>query len=514
MKRFLLFAFSSGCVFALAASPTSFYLGLWLGMAGLAYVLEEKPRDPEPGAKKQFLERPSVHGAAFGLAANLVAFRFVPTVVTSFTPLPWIAGALALVLLSAAQALRWWLAAIVRDVLVRRGVPSWAGFAIGVYAGTFFPMVFPWNPAGGATPWPAMVQLADVVGERGVSALMALTAGLFAHAIRHRRDRPRALKLAALGALVPLVTLAHGAWRMQSVESMRASAPTVKIALVQPSIGATERWERARAESIGAKLTALTKSAESKAPSLTVWPEAAYPFVLQHASRRSPIGGWAILQEGVRGPVLTGAVMSDGTESYNSALVAFADGSMSAPYDKMHLLWFGESVPLADEIPWLRRTFARGVGLSAGHEQVALVAGPVRASVLNCFEDTLPTAGREAMTVHPNLLVNITNDAWFAGSEESELHLRMAAMRSVETRRDMVRAVNYGPTSWVDATGRVRARWPGAIAGVLMVEPALLDTPLTFFSRFGDWPTAILLTLASLAMVLRTDKMKKAPSPA
>ncbi|MDB4996590.1 MAG: Apolipoprotein N-acyltransferase, partial [Myxococcaceae bacterium] len=280
-------------------------------MAGLAYVLEEKPR--ELAAKRRFLERPSVRGAVFGLAANLVAFRFVPTVVTSFTPLPWIAGALALVLLSAAQGLRWWLAAIVRDQLVRRGVPSWAGFAIGVYAGTFFPMVFPWNPAGGATPWPAMVQLADVVGERGVSALMALTAALFAHAIRHRGDRPRALKLAVAGALVPLATLAHGAWRMASIEAVRASAPTVKIALVQPSIGATERWERARAESIVTKLTALTKSAESKAPALTIWPEAAYPFVLQHASRRSPIGGWAILQEGVRGPVLTGAVMSDGT---------------------------------------------------------------------------------------------------------------------------------------------------------------------------------------------------------
>jgi apolipoprotein N-acyltransferase len=483
-------------------------------MAGLAYALEEESTGEKK--KRPLLARPGMRGAMFGLAANLVAFRFVPRVVTSFTPLPWVAGLLALVLLSAAQGLRWWLAAVVRDALVRRSVPSWAAFPIGVYAGTFFPMVFPWNPAGGVTPWPAMVQLADVVGERGVSALMALAAGLFAHAIRQRGARPRALRLAATAALVPLATLAFGVWRIGSIDALRASAPTAKIALVQPSIEASERWEKARAESILAKLTALTKSAESKGPILTIWPEAAYPFVLQHASRRSPMGGWAILQEDVRGPVLTGVVTSDGPDSYNSALVVFADGSMSAPYDKMHLLWFGESVPLADEIPWLRRTFARGVGLSAGRNQVALRAGPVRASVLNCFEDTIPTAGREAMTVLPNLLVNLTNDAWFAGSEESELHLRMAAMRSVETRRDMVRAVNYGPTSWVDATGRVRARWPGAFAGVLIVEPALLETPPTFFSRFGDWPTAILLALASLAMIVRRtrqDKTTKAPSP-
>jgi apolipoprotein N-acyltransferase len=497
-------------------------------MAALAYALEQ-PR--KFGSRLRIEDERGgaggLRGALFGFAANLVVFRFVPTVVTSFTSLPWIVALLALALLAAAQGLRWWLAAVVRGELVRRGVPSWAAFAIGVYAGSFFPMIFPWNPAGGATPWPATVQLAEIVGERGVSALMALTAGLLAHALPRPGERSspaRAIRLAGAAAAIVLLTLAHGAWRIGAIESERASAKTAKIALVQPSIGASERWERARAEAILAKLTALTKSAESNgaaAPVLTIWPEAAYPYVLQHGSRRAPVGGWAVLQEGVRGPVLTGAVTTEGatSDSYNSALIVSGDGSMSAPYDKLHLLWFGESVPLADEIPWLRRTFARGVGLSAGEGPVLLSAGPVRASVLNCFEDTLPVAGREAMTVAPNLLVNLTNDAWFAGSDESELHLRMAAMRSVETRRDLVRAVNYGPTSWVDATGRVRARRPGAFAGVLMVEPALLELPPTFFTRFGEWPTALALTLASAAMIrraragARAHKTKKAPLP-
>jgi apolipoprotein N-acyltransferase len=89
---------------------------------------------------------------------------------------------------------------------------------------------------------------------------------------------------------------------------------------------------------------------------------------------------------------------------YNSATVFTADGRMSATYDKLHLLWFGESVPLADEIPWLRTVFARGTGMIAGESDVGLTVAGVRVAVLNCFEDTLPRASREAATTNPERL--------------------------------------------------------------------------------------------------------------
>jgi apolipoprotein N-acyltransferase len=128
--------------------------------------------------------------------------------------------------------------------------------------------------------------------------------------------------------------------------------------------------------------------------------------------------------------------------------------------------------------------------------------------VLNCFEDTLPAAGRETFDGQsPNLLVNVTNDAWFFGSDESELHLRLAAMRGVELRRDLVRAVNRGPTSWVDAAGRVRARYDLKIPGVLMAEPSLLETSPTPFARFGEWP---LVTLFTALIALGEWKRKRA----
>src|SRR5581483_1928165 len=137
--------------------------------------------------------------------------------------------------------------------------------------------------------------------------------------------------------------------------------------------------------------------------------------------------------------------------------------------------------------PWLQKTFARGTGLAPGTESVAFEVGKIRAAVLNCYEDTLPIAGREAIELAPNLLVNVTNDAWFAGSAEGELHLRLATLRAVELRRDLVRAVNKGPTSFVDAAGRVRARYDEPFPAAVAVDPALLDTAPTLYARLGDW---------------------------
>ena len=108
------------------------------------------------------------------------------------------------------------------------------------------------------------------------------------------------------------------------------------------------------------------------------------------------------------------------------------------------------------------------------------------------------------MTVRPNLLVNLTDDGWFEGTQESELHLLLSTLRAVELRRDLVRAVNAGPTTWVDAVGRIVARREGSSPGVLPTSPALLDGPPTPYARFGDLPLALLVAIYVLAMAGRT----------
>ena len=493
-----LLAFGSGVVFAGSASPIDFHAGILVGLCAFALALEPGLHGPDDVATRT--RAGALLGACFGLGANLVALRFVPEVIVRFTPLPSIAAWVALLLLSAAQALPWAAGGALAHRLGRAGVPSWLAYALGVYLATFVPSVFPWTPSGGLAAWPVILQTAEIVGERGTSFLFAIAAGLAAHALvrfRATRDVRASAAPLVLSFVVLAGMLVWGTLRMGRVDRARDAAPHARVALVQPGFDASDRWDPSRAAMMIERLTVLTKGAEQRGAELTVWPESAYPFSLPHATRTSPSGARAVLQGDVHGPVLTGAYMSGGHGlGYNSVLLASSDGSLSAPYDKRHLLWFGETVPLADWFPWLRKVFSKGTGLVAGDESVVFVTGPIRAAVLNCYEDTLPAAGREAMERSPNLLVNVTNDAWFAGSAEGELHLRLAVLRAIETRRDLVRAVNQGPTSFVDAAGRVRARYDLPMPGTLQATPALLSGPPTLYVRFGDAPL-VLLALAS-----------------
>ena len=505
-----LVAAAAGVVLALAAPPVDAYPALWIGMGALAWCLAEDPAWPAFASNARVALTGARRGLAFGAAANLVALSFIPGVIARFTPLPWAAGVLALALLALFEASRWMVACVACETLARARVPRPVAFAAGVYAGTFVPTMLPWTVAGGISPWPAMVQLADVFGERGVSFVMALTAGLAATGVRlagARVTRRRGAVLVAASAALVAVQAGAGAMRMRAVDAARAKALRARVALLQPGIGASTRWEVDKAPDILEGLTALTLRAEARGADLVIWPEAAYPYRLPHGARVEPPGAGAVLEPGVHGPVLTGLLTTGAPDgaAFNSALVATRAGGLSTAYDKRHLLWFGETVPLADRLPWLRHVFARGLGLAAGNRSVTLVAGAIRAAPLICYEDMLPEAGREAMGERPNLLVNITNDAWFGGAE-SELHLRMAALRAVEARRDMVRAVNMGVSSWFDASGRLRARGAADLPGIVPAEPALLETPDTLYVRFGDAPWALLALLLANAAVWRAAR--------
>jgi apolipoprotein N-acyltransferase len=280
----------------------------------------------------------------------------------------------------------------------------------------------------------------------------------------------------------------------------------MRIGLVDQAVLPLDRWNRKNHAGILRKLRSLTEIAERDGAELTIWPEAAYPYPLAHEHPRVDDGrGKAIVGDGVKGPVLFGLITQAGVDdlgarnSYNSTALIMPEGAVSEPSDKIELLWFGETVPGSDWFPWLRRTFQQSGALLPGSEPRGVTldragGGPLRMGILNCYEDTLSGVGRKVTrTLSPNLLVNVTNDAWFYDTAESDLHARLGAMRAVETRHDLVRAVNLGVMSWVDATGAVRARWAESRAHAIVVTPAIDDGAATFFVRFGDAPALILM---------------------
>ncbi len=518
-----------GVTFALGTPPTDLYPCLVLGLAGLGASLETAPN-----AARGF-----VRGAAWGTAVGLVAIRFVPTVVARFTHLGAVGGLAAHVLLTAAQGIPWGLGAALAVTLRRRAhAPIEVALPTAVLVALLLPTVFPWSPAGLATPWPAFVQLADLVGERGVSAIFAVVGAVVARALvalarpadARVRLRAASVPLGAAAAILAALGLC-GAVRMRAVERDRAALPTATIGLVDVAVPPLERWDPRNHAPILRALRAETARAEAQGAELTIWPEAAYPYPIGRDTRHVPPRGHrAPIGEGVRGPLLMGfitetppVVVAPGVverTSWNSAAIVAQDGSLSLPYDKIELLWFGETVPGGQTFPWLRRTFQRSGGLVPGTGPRALDlprdGGPaLRMAVLNCYEDTLTSVSRgHARAIGPNLLVNVTNDAWFDGTAEPELHARLAALRAVEHRLDLVRAVNRGVASWVSASGRVIARYDAPTPGVLMATPAVREPASpTPYARFGDVPTALLLALACAESLRRGRRREATTGP-
>ena len=451
------------------------------------------------------IRQAAVRGLFFGLFANLVAMSFVPSTITRFTDLPMAAALLAWVLLSLGQGALWAVAGAITGLGQRLRVPLPISSALGVGVSMLTPSLFPWTIAAPYARAPLFLQLAEVVGERGVAVLLAAAAGLVVAGVR--RDRRLLFAAAAALGLLPV----YGFARWSSVARAIDAAPRRNIALVQQAIPPKERWRNELAPSIVTKLWSLTRLAQDQGADLAIWPEAAYPYILPHQGGYDG-GAFRIRGSGIRIEVITGLLTdapappdSDPNSrwSYNATTIATLDGRVAPSAAKLELLAFGEVVPLGNRIPVLRRIFARGGGLVEGTEPVLLsTKSPlpaVRAGVLNCYEDTLPNVSRRVMAVNPNLLVNVTNDAWFGDSSEPELHLLESIPRAIEERRDLVRAVNTGVTAHVDALGRLVSRAPREVATVLMTRPALLEGGPTTYVRLGDaiWLAPLLLLAAS-----------------
>ncbi|MGZ3424625.1 MAG: apolipoprotein N-acyltransferase, partial [Polyangiales bacterium] len=444
-------------------------------------------------------------GVSFGFAANLIAMSFVPATITRFTDLPLAAALLALVLLALGQGSVFAIAGAIVATLKKQPLPI--SFAAGIGISMLVPALFPWTLAAPFARAPVFMQLAEVVGERGIAVLVALAAALVARGFALAGIERRRRLIAAASVFV--VLFVYGLVRMPMVDAARASAPHRSIALVQQAIPPKERWQPELAPSIVMKLWSLTRMAQERGAEVAIWPEAAYPYVMSHAPGREN-GAFRVRGPGIKIDVVTGllteAKRPEGADPnsqwhYNATTLIERDGRIAQPAAKLELLAFGEVVPLGDLFPALRRIFSRGGGLVPGKEPVLLVTSSsptLRMGVLNCYEDTLGVIARRVMKAGPNLLVNVTNDAWFGATAEPELHLLESITRAIEGRRDLVRAVNTGVTAHIDANGRVVARAEREVATILLVEPRLLEGGPTLYVRFGD-ATWIALLVAALS---------------
>jgi apolipoprotein N-acyltransferase len=243
----------------------------------------------------------------------------------------------------------------------------------------------------------------------------------------------------------------------------------------------------------------LTQKAVEHKPDLIIWPETSYPGYLWGDN-----GLFIELQEYVRRiqiPLLFGSVIHEGEDYFNTAILLSSNGDVVKTYRKVHLVAFGEYLPLRSILPFLSKLVAIG-DFSAGDQWTVFSAhgsgeetrqdNPF--SVLICFEDTVARLSRQFVREGAQLLINITNDAWFGDSKAPFMHLQSSVFRTVENRRGLVRAANTGVSCFIDQWGRI-GKCVEKINGSTKRKTYIssfayqnvdFSSSKTFYTKFGD----------------------------
>lgn len=381
---------------------------------------------------------------------------------------------------------------------------------------------FPWMDLGyGLHAQPVLLQLADLGGHHLVTFGVVLVNGLVLIAVNlFRRDPARMTfrqvrPAVSLAVIFLLLAAGYSVLRYRQLSSLAETSPRFKVAVVQGNIAQDEKWTPAMKKSTLEVYRRLSEEAvDSSNSTLVVWPETALPFFPVNDPLFSTVTDWAARQKVW---LLTGApyfvITSDRERSfenavvyYNSALLINPGGEVAGRYDKQHLVPFGEYVPLRKFLFFLEPLVESVGNFSFGSSGAPLTAGVVKLGVLICYESIFPDLAREEAAAGANVLVNITNDAWYGRSSAPYQSFAMAVLRAVETRRSLVRAANTGISGFVDPAGQVMDKSPIFATLALSAAVPVLEGE-TIFTRFGYlFAPACLLFFAFLFAVRRRKK--------
>jgi len=361
---------------------------------------------------------------------------------------------------------------------------------------------FPWVLLGYSqvTVLP-VAQLAAVTGVFGLSWLVAMVSAAAAHAAL-ARDTRRWVPLAATLAGVAVIAVA-GQSRLSDNRLTTAGRP-LRVGLIQGNVQQDDKWAPALAGDIFNRYLRLTRQAVAQGAQLVIWPESATPFYF------GPDPETETLRTLARESGVSMLIGSDQWERpragppkiYNAAFMIGRDGSTGGVYRKVHLVPFGEFVPMKDVLFFAGPLVQAVSDFSPGSDVATLPIPDGSISTAICYEVVYPSLIRDGVLAGSELLTTITNDAWFGRSSAPWQHFAMASMRAIEEGRYLVRAANTGVSGMVDPYGRVRLASDLFVEGAWVVGARLLDDR-TIYSRVGDlaaWISVALLVVAVLPL--------------
>lgn len=508
--RSLLLAALSGILLAVAFPMLNLHLLAWVALLPLFLAL-----------KGQSVRNGFWIGGAAGIVYFAGTVYWVTNSVHFYGGIPIVPASLITLLLCAYLALY---PAVfgAAAVHIRKNHPSlffiaapalWTALEL---ARTYVFSGFPWSLLGYsqylALP---VVQMADITGVYGVSFLIVLVNAALAGFISDRKNYPGLVVALA----VMLLVLGYGFMKLRPPDQRTG----IKVSVAQGNIEQDKKWDPAFQEETLSIYKRLTREALKEHPDLVIWPETAVPFYFSGVAPtdQTLTADLSAFVKQNRVPLLFGSATYEVKPNRqiigrNSAFLLSADGQVEATYHKIHLVPFGEYVPLKKVLFFVEKMVQAIGDFQAGDSYVVMRVpnghAETKLSVVICYEIIFPDLVRRFVDKGANVITTITNDAWFGKTAAPYQHFSMAVLRAVENRVPIARAANTGISGFIDAQGHILA------ASEIFIQTQLTNTIVpgtekTFYTRFGDL-FSYACVLVSLIMLAWAPKKNPVSKPA
>ncbi len=364
---------------------------------------------------------------------------------------------------------------------------------------------FPWNLLGTSqVDNVALCRVASWAGVYGVSCEIAVVNTALAAAFLVPRRKRSTMLIAAAAAAVVL---------QAGVLLDPPALPHDRTALLlQQNIppATDSQWTRPQVEETLQDLTNVTLGAVNTGSAPIeidgiIWPESPAPFFTNDPMYRSAVSS---LAQKAKTWVVAGAIGVDNASAihqqlaFNSAVMVAPNGEWVGRYDKIHLVPFGEFVPLRRYMPFMDMLTKEVGEFDRGTSRAPLDASGAKVGVFICYESVFPGEVRQFAQQGAQLLINISNDGWYGDSGAYLQHLNMTRMRAVENNRWLLSATDTGLTASIDPFGRIVARLPRE-QRLALVAPYALTSETTLYTRYGDWFAILCAIISVVALLLR-----------
>ncbi len=486
-KTDILTAAASGALLITGFQPLDYSLVTWFALVPLLIAVRDK------SARTSLLL-----GTLAGLVFFLGTIYWVSHSMYVYGNLPAAASFLILFLLCLYLALYTGVFALLFNFLSRRSsapalltVPVlWVALE---YIRTYALTGFPWALLGYSQyKLLPVIQIADITGVYGVSFLVAALNGavfdVFSCRQKSHGMRPPAGWPLAAAAIVYAVAVTmvffYGVEKLKKAGNWQG----FRVAVVQGNIEQDKKWNVKFQREVIDTYKRLTIRAAKTAPQIIVWPETALPFIFGYNKELTE--EFVSFQKGLGTYLLFGTVIvknigADESMMSNSAVLLSPEGNIVSIYDKIHLVPYGEYVPLRRFFPFIEKLTAGTGDFLAGKETVVMKTPYAKIGNLICYEIIFPGLVRKFAGRGADVLVTITNDAWFGRTSAPYQHFAMAVFRAVENRVPVIRAANTGISGFIDSRGRITGKSDIFVEAVLTEEIACGDGK-SIYTRYGD----------------------------